>query len=281
MQNLLKSIFISGYTLVAMISLFYGGYHFIMSSNFSYLGLAICGGVMTVFLSVLFLTTTARTKAYMTPYSIVMAVGLILSVYFYLQNNDFTLLLLTFLNVLGWILYLTWYSVFKDREDNIALKKGNQLPTFELEDSEGNVIKSSNFTNAKSIILFFRGNWCPLCMAQIKEIAGLYKELEKRGVQTIFVSPQPHKFSRSLARKYDLGFQFLVDKGNKVAKQLNLYSKSGTPMGMQVFGYENDTVMPTIILTDDRGKIVYSDLTSNYRIRPEPQDFIEVFDNLK
>ena len=31
-----------------------------------------------------------------------------------------------------------------------------------------------------------------------------------------------------------------------------------------------------VIITDEQGMIIYSDLTNNYRIRPEPEDFIEV-----
>jgi hypothetical protein len=33
-----------------------------------------------------------------------------------------------------------------------------------------------------------------------------------------------------------------------------------------------------VIITNKQGIIIYSDLTNNYRIRPEPDDFIEVLD---
>jgi hypothetical protein len=36
--------------------------------------------------------------------------------------------------------------------------------------------------------------------------------------------------------------------------------------------------MPTVVMTNDKGEIIFADLTDNYRVRPEPKDFLKVFD---
>ncbi len=113
-------------------------------------------------------------------------------------------------------------------------------------------------------------------MAQIKEIAAQYEELDKLGVNTVFISPQPHKHTKNLANKYKLNFHFLVDHKNKVAKQLGTFAENGIPAGFQVLGYDSDTVMPTVVITDNTGKIIFADLTDNYRVRPEPEVFLEI-----
>ena len=38
--------------------------------------------------------------------------------------------------------------------------------------------------------------------------------------------------------------------------------------------------LPTVIITDAKGKIVFADLTDNYRVRPEPETFLKVIDAL-
>ncbi len=118
-------------------------------------------------------------------------------------------------------------------------------------------------------------------MAQIKEISSQYKALEKRNVTIALISPQPHHLSRSLAKKYNLNFNFLVDVNNKVAKQLEIFHKNGLPAGMQILGYKNDTVMHTVIITNTNGKIIFSHLTDNYRVRPEPETFLKVLDSIQ
>jgi hypothetical protein len=71
--------------------------------------------------------------------------------------------------------------------------------------------------------------------------------------------------------------RFLVDTDNAMAKRLGIAAPNGLPMGMEVLGYDSDTVMPTVIMTDATGKILFADLTDNYRLRPEPETFLKVF----
>ena len=58
-------------------------------------------------------------------------------------------------------------------------------------------------------------------------------------------------------------------------------SSSGIPAGMEILGYDSETVMPTVLLTDTGGTIVYSHQTDNYRVRPEPGTFLEVMTGLQ
>jgi hypothetical protein len=59
---------------------------------------------------------------------------------------------------------------------------------------------------------------------------------------------------------------------------LQIKAENGLPMGLQALGYDSDTVMPTVVMTNDEGVIIFADLTDNYRVRPEPEDFLKVFD---
>jgi len=282
MKNLLKSIFIAIFPMLALYVLINSSLHLIQHDlSFRYLGRLVSALTIVVLFAGLFIKSQARTSRNLNIYSFFIILGFLTSLVFggIIENNDVVGSSMSFALVLSWIVYLKWYSVFEDRDDTI-LKVGNSLPFFELEDSEKNKVSTEIFSGNLSIYLFYRGNWCPLCMAQIKEIASQYKQLEQRGVNMIFVSPQPHKYSKNLAEKYKLNFKFLTDVNNKVAKQLGIFSKNGIPAGFQVLGYDNDTVLPTVIITDANGKIVFADLTDNYRLRPEPETFLKVIDSL-
>jgi hypothetical protein len=39
-------------------------------------------------------------------------------------------------------------------------------------------------------------------------------------------------------------------------------------------GYEDDTVLPTLVVTDAEGRVVFADETDNYRVRPIPDTVI-------
>lgn len=176
------------------------------------------------------------------------------------------------ITVLGWFTYLRWYSVFSHRNAE-ALKTGNILPDFRLESLDGHVVSSESFKAKPHLLLFYRGNWCPFCTAQIKELANAYQRLEKLGLSIVLISPQSIRKNQSLADRIEAPMTFLRDRNNLAARQLGILHEWGTPMGLQLLGYQSDTVMPTIVLTNALGEIVFTDQTDNYRVRPEPEVF--------
>lgn len=282
MKNLYKSIFIALFPMFALYVLIDSCLHLIQYDfSFRYLGRLLSALTIVILFAGLFIKSQARTPRNLNIYSVFVLLGFLTSLVLggIIENSDVIGSTMSIILVLGWIVYLKWYSVFEDRDRSI-LKVGNHLPNFQLEDADKNKIDSESFLGKPSIYLFYRGNWCPLCMAQIKEIAGQYKALEQRGVNMILISPQPHSYSKNLAEKYKLNFKFLTDANNTVAKQLGIFAKNGIPTGFQVLGYDSDTVLPTVIITDINGKIVFADLTDNYRVRPEPETFLKIIDEL-
>ena len=64
----------------------------------------------------------------------------------------------------------------------------------------------------------------------------------------------------------------------RMVSQLGIDHSYGTPMGMQMLGYDSETILPTVVIADGEGKIILADQTDNYRIRPEPETFLRAFD---
>jgi len=79
-----------------------------------------------------------------------------------------------------------------------------------------------------------------------------------------------------LAKQFQVDFEYLRDDSNQAARALGIVDAGGTPAGLEALGYDSDTVMPTVFIVDAEGRLVYQHLTDNYRIRPEPDLFIQV-----
>ncbi len=278
MTNLLKSFFISLYVtllVVASVHALVGMLETGLGSGWS--GVAMAVWPMMFFFVRIFLSDVVRTSPNLKGFQRLTWLGGVITIVLGWQTGSFALQLLysAGVGVLGVTLYVYWYSKFQ-RDESDALVIGETLPVFELEEESGEKFSSEQFIGQPSLLIFYRGNWCPLCMAQIKEVAGQYKALAELGATVALISPQPHENTRGLAKKFDVPFKFLVDKDNKAAKVLGIYAKNGTPKGMEVLGYDSDTVMPTVLITDKTGNIIFADLTDNYRVRPEPETFINV-----
>ena len=172
------------------------------------------------------------------------------------------------------LLYVFLYSRF-GRIESMQLGVGNKLPEFSLQSSEGDEVGSEDFLGSPAVLLFYRGNWCPLCMAQIREIAGRYQEMNDMGIKVALISPQPDVHTKQLAGMHDVPFHFLVDAENRFAESLGIAIDNGVPFGLPG-GYDPKTVMPTVVVTNANGTIVFSDQTDNYRVRPEPDVFLAI-----
>ncbi len=172
------------------------------------------------------------------------------------------------------LLYVFWYSHF-GRIESAQLGVGSKLPEFHLHDSAGNEVGSDDFAGSPAVLLFYRGNWCPLCMVQIREIVSRYQEMHDMGIKVALISPQPEEHTRNLAAMHDVPFHFLIDAENKLAEALGIAIDNGVPVGV-MGGYAPNTVMPTVVVTNASGTIVFSDQTDNYRVRPEPDVFLAI-----
>ena len=171
-----------------------------------------------------------------------------------------------------------WYSRL-GRAESAALRVGARLPEMVLTDVNGRAVDAAkHYAGSAVLMMFFRGNWCPLCMAQVRDVAKAYRALADRGVRVALVSPQPHDDTRALAARFDVPMDFWVDPAAQTARALGIVHEGGLPAGLEVFGYDTDTVLPTVVLADASGTVVFADQTDNYRVRPEPEVFLAVLD---
>lgn len=238
-------------------------------------GVLLASGAPMAFFARLFLAPVARTSPKLTWIPLL---GLIGSGIALATDGLGTPLAVAFANgVLLSLAYIHWYSRFEAREGS-ALAVGGAMPDLTLLDLDGQALSTASLTRQTALWIFFRGNWCPLCMAQIREVAAEYRQLQARGVEVYLISPQPQEHSRSLAERFQAPMRFLQDVDNRAAARLGILAEGGLPVGMQVLGYDSDVPMPTVFITAPGGRIVYSDLTDNYRIRPEPSEFTKALD---
>lgn len=174
--------------------------------------------------------------------------------------------------LVGILLYDNWYSLLPDTSKNI-LQEGSDLPPFEVLDEQGEKVSSQSWLGQPLLLLFIRGNWCPLCVAQVAELANHYQQLAEKNVRLIVISAQPVDETKDLARKFSVPFEYFSDPGGETAYLLGIQHEQGTPLG--IVRYSPDTVIPTTLICDASGIIKYVDIAENYRDRPKPDTFLK------
>jgi peroxiredoxin len=274
---MLKSLYISAYISGAACGLAYSiGQLAAGGASSPWLGTALACSGPVLFFATVFALPIARTSPNL---NLVLGAGVLGSALsIAIGGSAAAVAVAAGVGVVGTLVYVHWYSRF-GQPGNDALRVGEPLPGFPLVE-HGRELESSALTSQPALWIFYRGNWCPLCVAQIGEICEQYRALSKQGIEVFLVSPQPEANIEALRSRCDAPMRYMFDRGNRAASRLGILVKSGVPAGMQAFGYDSDTPRPTVFITDRSGKIAYCDMTDNYRVRPEPAQYMPILERV-
>ncbi|HEY6937716.1 MAG TPA: peroxiredoxin-like family protein [Terriglobales bacterium] len=172
------------------------------------------------------------------------------------------------------------------------LAVGAAAPRFELPDQDGKPVSSHELlSHGRLVICFFRGRWCPFCVAQMEAMNSALSQIEKTGARLVAISPQTTKQCFFMRDQHHLRYPLLSDGGNQVARQFGLVYRvpdeqkqvySRTFVNLPFLNGEASWELPipaTYILERD-GRVLYASADPDYTRRPEPEEVVRFLDQL-
>ena len=129
------------------------------------------------------------------------------------------------------------------------IKEGDMVPKFELLDSDGNNIKSTDFKGKKHVIYFYPKDFTPGCTIEADEFAKDYPKFKKNGIEIVGISKDDVESHKKFCEKMNIPFILLADTKTEVAKKFGVWGKKNF-MGKEYMGVTRST-----FLVDEKGKI--------------------------
>ena len=162
------------------------------------------------------------------------------------------------------------------------LLEGMSVPDVKVTDTDGAPFSLKALLMQKpSVVVFYRGGWCPYCSAQLAGLKDIEKPLTKAGYQILAVSPQSleqlneqkleEEFAARLLADSDLsalngfGISYYVD--DVTAKKYDGYNIALTKdsMGKPVLP------APAVFIVDKKGVVQFSYVNPDFTVRPSPK----------
>jgi len=169
-----------------------------------------------------------------------------------------------------------------------ALKAGDQIPSFTLRDTLGNLVDFDIFLQDNDFVVidFYRGAWCPYCSLELRALQEINDELKTLNTSIVAISPQTPDNSLSTKEKAQLEYEVLSDIDNVVAKKFGLvfsldeslrsiYNQFGIDIPNSNNSQSYEIPMPATYVVDKSGVIVYDFIDEDYTKRLEPQIILE------
>jgi peroxiredoxin len=142
---------------------------------------------------------------------------------------------------------------------------------------------STALTRQPTVLVFYRGGWCPYCNAHLAALAEIEGDLQKAGIRLIAISPdQPSKLYDAPERKTKPDFLLLSDQDMTAAEAFGIaftvsddvvarYKKSFDIDLEEASGRKHHRLpYPSVFVVDTTGVIRFAHVNPDYRTRLEP-----------
>ena len=165
---------------------------------------------------------------------------------------------------------------------------GDKAPGAKLIRADGNEVElASAFAGKPTLLIFYRGGWCPFCTAHLAQVSSVRGELEKLGINIIAVSPESAAHVKENAEKGNFGYTLLGDpdaaalRAYGVAFRLDdatatKYREYGVDLEERSGGRTHRMLpVPAAFLIDQSGTVRFAHSDPDYRKRVDPQALLD------
>jgi peroxiredoxin len=100
---------------------------------------------------------------------------------------------------------------------------GEQVPDLALTNIAGESIElRSILRTSPSIVIFYRGGWCPYCSVYMAKLQSIEQDVLGMGYQILAVSPDSQENMKASIDKHKLNYQLFSDADMKVAQAFGI-----------------------------------------------------------
>ncbi|MEQ9824271.1 MAG: peroxiredoxin-like family protein [Puniceicoccaceae bacterium] len=108
-------------------------------------------------------------------------------------------------------------------------------------DTDGTAVDLSEQLRTKpTVLVFYRGGWCPYCNQHLSDLAGIETELQSLGYQIIALSPDSAESLQAHLNKSDVGYTLLSDHERNASDAFGLTFKVDASTHEMLLGYGID-----------------------------------------
>ena len=161
----------------------------------------------------------------------------------------------------------------KEATDITPLLIGEKVPNTSLKTIDGKSVSFfETLDKKKTILVFYRGGWCPYCNQHLSALAEAEPELIKLGYKIIAISPDSVKSLQETKSKDKVNYTLLSDSESVFSKAFGIAFEA--PKNYEKYlskGSDNVNSsiipVPSVFILDKEGTILFEYIAPDYKHR--------------
>jgi peroxiredoxin len=136
---------------------------------------------------------------------------------------------------------------------------------------------NAHVSDKPTILIFYRGGWCPFCNKELARVQGIQSDLVKMGYQIIAISTDsPENLNKSID-KHQLSYTLLSDADLSISKQFGIAFKAPAAYSKTLAegsaGKNVDKLLPvpSVFILDKGGIIQFEYINPDFKQRISPK----------
>ncbi|MBI2425989.1 MAG: AhpC/TSA family protein [Candidatus Hydrogenedentes bacterium] len=167
-------------------------------------------------------------------------------------------------------------------EEIKALKAGDRAPDVPLTNIKGKPRTLAKVLEGKpTVIVFYRGGWCPFCNKHLAELGQAQTELQALGYQVVAISPDGTEAAAKTKEK--LAYRIFSDSTLAAAKAFGVAFKMDPEVRKQYLEYIKEPrshdfsvlPVPSVFIVNKEGEIRYVYTNADYKVRLGKEDLLK------
>lgn len=176
----------------------------------------------------------------------------------------------------------------KTVNDAKGLEVGHVVENFTAIDVNNNPVSlEKTLEKGPVVLIFIRGQWCPVCNRHMNTIQDSLKYIQEKGAQVVVISPEKPEFIEKTIEKSKAEFIVLYDEGQKISDYFDVtFNPDGktkaiynTVLGAKLKESHTDDSerlpIPATFIIDKYKKIIWRQFDPDYKSRSTVKEIIE------
>ena len=150
---------------------------------------------------------------------------------------------------------------------------GERIPNIKVTSTQGESVSIKKIVSKKkTLLIFYRGGWCPFCTMHLQAVSGMKDKITKMGYQIVAISPDSFQYAKKSYQQIKSNYEIYSDasgelmQGMGIAFQQNSYQKRLKNRSDNL-NKNNLLPVPSIFVLDKGGKILFEYINPNYSTR--------------